>query len=449
MKRSFVFAIVAIVLAFTSIAAFAVYVLTAPTPLKIAVGPTGGEDTRLVVAIMQTLSREKQPVRLRLFPTDGPSGSATALTEEKTELAIVRSDGVMPPNAATVAIMHRDVAVVLARPGTNIAKLSDLAGRIVGIPRGMNLNQKLLNFILERSGIDPASVTKIAARYQELPAMMQDERLDAVFVVAPVTSSFLSDVERAMTNAKGESPRIVAIPDAEAIAQRSPVLETFTLLRGTFAGAPPRPAVNVQTLAVTHRLVADRQVREGTIADLAKSLFEVRQAVAADVPAATRIEQPNTEAPGPFVIHPGAAAYFDGEQKSFIEEYGEWIYIVIMAVGLLGSLGAAMMSRSVGSARPTGRSDLDRMLLILRRTRQSETYEALDELEREADESFARMIDRSASSQIEEPVMSAFTIALGEVRAAIQVRRDELYEDEEDEDEEEEDEVEETSRSRA
>jgi len=422
-RRSVVLLMIAGILALTALGALAIYLFAAPTPLRIAVGPVGSEDTRLVAAILQTFAREKHPIRLRMVPTDGPSGAAEQLASEKVDLAIVRSDGNVPPNAATVAIMHRDVAVILATPASRITNIGDLAGKRVGIIRGYNLNQKFLEFVLERSGVDRTSVAKVNLRAQDVRASVAEGKIDAILAVAPVTANFLSTLQQDLLTALGQYPVIVPIADAEAIAQRNPLFEPFTILRGTFGGSPPRPSENIPTLAVTHRLVADRKLKDRVVADLAKSLFEIRQVVAVDAPIGARIEQPNSESPGPLVTHPGAAAYFDGEQRTFIEQYGEWIYIAVMGVSLIGSLGAALLSRFLGSSRPTGQSDLDRMLLLLRRTRSAMSIADLDEVQREADESFTRMVERSARSEIEEAVMSAFTIALGEVRNAIEDRR--------------------------
>lgn len=423
MRQRIMLLSIAGVLALTALAAFLVYIFAAPTTLRIAVGPVGSEDTRLVAAVLQTFAREKLPIRLRMVPTDGPTASAEALAAQKVDLAIVRSDGNVPPNAATVAILHRDVAVLLTTPDSGITTLSGLAGKRVGIARGFNLNSKLLTFVLERSGIDPTSVSLVRLRARDVRAAITEGRIDAVFAVAPTTSSLLSALQQDMTAADGRRPVVVPIADAEAIAQRNPLLEPFTLLRGTFGGSPPRPAENIPSLAVTHRLVADRQLKEALVGDLAKSLFEVRQAIAVDAPMGARIEQPDTEAPSPLVIHPGAAAYFDGEQSSFIEQYGEWLYLGVMGFGLLGSVGAALLGLLLGKGRPSGQSDLDRMLMFLRQARSETTLEGLDQLQREADESLMRMVERAARSEVDEPVMSAFTIALGEVRTALDDRR--------------------------
>lgn len=423
MKRSFIFLLVAIVLGLTSITAFLVYSFAAPSVLRIAVGPVGSEDTKAVVTILQTFAREKHPIRLRLVPSDGPTGSAELLKVGKADLAVVRSDGNVPPNAATVAILHRDALLIMAPEGRGIRSVADLAGRKIGIVRGFNLNSKLLDLILQHNGVDPAKTTKVSVRPGEVRSAIADGSIDVLLSVGPPSGSVVSQLHSDMFSAAGLPPVIVKLADAEAIAQRNPTFEVTTVLRGTFGGSPPRPSESVETIGVTHRIVADRGLKEAVVADLAKSLFDVRQTVAAEVPNFARIEAPNTEVLGPMVVHPGASSYFEGEQKTFIEQYGEWIYIGIMGFSLLGSLGAALLSRQFSHRRPAGTSEIDKMLLLLRRARAAATLADLDKVQQDADEAFGRTVERAADSDIDDAVLSAFTIALGEVRTAIDDRR--------------------------
>jgi len=426
---------IAFVLGLTALGAAIVYFASAPTVLRIAVGPVGSEDTRIVVTILQTFAREKHPVRLRLVPSDSPLASADLLRTGKADLAIVRSDGNVPPNAATVAILHRDALLIMAPADKTIRTVADLAGRRIGLLRSGVLDQKLLDLVLMRNGIDPARTERVMLRPNDIRTAVQSGQVDAVLFVGPPAGTNAARIFADLFLDDGRAPAIIRLADSEAIAQSSPVVEATTVLRGTFGGSPPRPAENIETIAVTHRLVADRALKDQVVADLAKSLFEIRQSVAAEIPNFARIEAPDTETLGPMLVHPGAATYFEGEQKSFIEQYGEWIYIAIMGVSLLGSVIAALLSRQLSGRPPAGTGDIDRLLMLLRRARLAESEDDLDEIQEEADEVFGRTLERAAAARIDETVMSAFTIALSEVRAAVDERRGQLrQEDEDDED---------------
>ena len=97
-----------------------------PTTLKVAVGPVGSENTRLVVALSQYLTRERAPIRLRLVLTESAAASAQALEDERADLAVVRTDVAMPVKGQTVAIKHRDAALLITTPLSGISQVSGL-----------------------------------------------------------------------------------------------------------------------------------------------------------------------------------------------------------------------------------------------------------------------------------------------------------------------------------
>jgi TRAP transporter TAXI family solute receptor len=415
--------IVAAVLALTAASAFVVQRFFAPTVLRVAVGPVGSADTKLVATILQIFAREKHPIRLRIVPTDNPVASAEALRAGRVDAALVRSDGNLPPNATTVAILHRDAFMLMVPATTDISSLGDLKGRKIGIIRGYALNQKLADLVLQANGVQPDETTKVQINPTDLKDAIATGRIDAVLVVGPPASSTIAQIYSDLYSPAGQSPVILPIPAPEAIAQRNPTLETAQVLKGTFGGTPLKPERTIDTIAVTHRLVVDRGIRDSVAEAFARSLFDIRQSVAAEFPNFAQIEAPDTEKLGPLIVHPGAAAYFDGETKTFIEQYGEWIYIAIMVVSLAGSVLAAVLSRRFAHNKPPGKAEIDRMLLLLRQARSSASVEDLDRIQTEADEVFGRTVERAAGAEVDEAVLSAFTIALSEVRTAIEERR--------------------------
>ena len=423
MRRSVVFLTIAVVLALVSASAFVVHRAFSPTVLRVAVGPAGSQDVKLMATILQIFAREKHPIRLRLAPTDGPVGSAEALRSGRADMALVRSDGNLPPNATTVAILHRDAFMIMAPDGSGVRTLPDLRGKRIGIVRGFALNQRLVDLVLQENGVTPEQTIKVHVGSTGLKDLLAQKKVDVVLVVGPPSSPLVAQVYQELHSPEGQPPSILPVPSHEAIVQKYPVLESATILKGTFGGAPLRPAQSIDSIAVTHRLVVDRGMKEAVATDLARSLFDIRQSVSAEFPNFGQIEAPDTEKLGPLVVHPGAALYFDGETKTFIEQYGEWIYIAIMIVSLAGSVLAALLSRSFADRKPPGKSEIDRMLLLLRQARSAQSADDLERIQTEADEVFGRTVERAANSDIDETVLSAFSIALGELRTAVDERR--------------------------
>ena len=74
-------------IAFAAAAGTLYYVLR-PTTLRIAVGPAGSEDQKLVQLMAQTFARENSAVRLSLVATEGTAESIALFTAGKADLAV-------------------------------------------------------------------------------------------------------------------------------------------------------------------------------------------------------------------------------------------------------------------------------------------------------------------------------------------------------------------------
>src|SRR6478735_8190113 len=146
-RRSVMHLILAGVLAAMFVGAGVVY-MTRPATLRIAVGPAGSDDAKVVQTIAQVLARERGNVRLRVIPTDGATEAAAAIDNNTTDLAVVRGDLSLPKSARAVATLRKNVVVLWALPQRAAAKggaakkgravpairkVADLAGRRIGI----------------------------------------------------------------------------------------------------------------------------------------------------------------------------------------------------------------------------------------------------------------------------------------------------------------------------
>ena len=345
MQRPALLALAALLLAI-GISALAWQIGSAPTTLRVAVGAPGSEDSRLIAAIGAALSRERETIRLQIVPTRGPAESARALDEGRADLAVARTDIAMPEKGQTVAIMHRDVVLMLARPGGGVATVPDLRGRTIGIVRDVAANRRVLDAMLAFYDVPQVDVRVVPlAGAPEIEQEMRAGRVDAVLAVGTLSGRTVTETfAAAVAAAGGASPVIVPVPEAEAIAQRSAIFETFEIVRGAFGGSMARPAEAVRTLGVNHRLVASANLEEEHMSELARLIFALRPRVAAEVPLANRIEAPDTSKSSSLPVHPGAAAYYDGEVQTFFERYSDWIYVGIMVLSILGSCFAGFAS---------------------------------------------------------------------------------------------------------
>lgn len=90
------------------------------------------------------------------------------------------------------------------------------------------------------------------------------------------------------------------------------------------------PDDKVETVSVSHLIVARKALSETTVAAFFRQLFAVRQAVARQVPGAARITKPDTEKDAELPIHRGAAAVIDGTERTFLDRYGDYFWFALL-----------------------------------------------------------------------------------------------------------------------
>ena len=203
-RRSFGFFIVLAGILIVTAAAAALYVALLPVTLRIAVGPPGSDDQKLVQALTQTFTRERSAVRLSPISTDGGAESISLLAASKTDLAVVRGDLEMPTDAESVAIVRKNVVVLWAPSGLpvkgskkppvpKIKSLEDLPGHRVGIIGRTQANVTLFRVILTESGIAPGKVEVVQFGRNQLAEMARDPTIAAFIAVGPLDSKITTD----------------------------------------------------------------------------------------------------------------------------------------------------------------------------------------------------------------------------------------------------------------
>jgi len=408
------------------------YFAMRPVTLKIAVGPANSDDLKVVQALTQAFAQHKNYVRLRPIQTDGATASADALAENKVDLAIVRGDVDVPKNAQAVATLRKNVVVLWSVPGkgkkkgAKITKIAQLAGHRVGVVGRTQANVNLLKVILQQYGVDPAKVDIIQFPANEAAEAIKSQKADAYLAAGPVNSKITADAIAASTKDFG-APTFLAIDSADAIAQNHPVYEASEIPAGTYGGSPDRPDDEVKTISFSHHIVARKAVSDTTIAAFTRQLFAVRQQLVAEFPMAAKIETPDTDKDAVIPVHPGAAAFVDGEEKTFLDKYSDYIWWTLMALSAMGSIGAWFAGYLKKDERDNNSHLRDRLFDLIAAARKSETTDELDQMQTEADEILRDTLRCFDHGAIEEGGLTAINIVLDQFHAAVADRKAVLF----------------------
>jgi len=415
-----------------AVAAGTLYYVLRPTTLRIAVGPPGSDDQKLIQLMAQTFARDGSPVRLSPVTTDGTTESIALFSAGKADLAVARGDLNLPENAESVAILRKNVVVLWSAPGLpakgkkqsspKVKTLDALAGHRVGVIGRTEANVKLLRVILQESGIDPEKVAISQFGTNQIGEMARDPSLDAFMAVGPLKSKITVDAIAATATARGE-PKFLPIDVSDAIAQKNPLYESEEIPGSIFSSSPARPEDKVDTVSVNHLIIAPKSLSDTAVAAFARQLFTARQQLARELPTAAQIEKPDTDKDAALPAHAGAAAYIDGNERTFLEKYTDYIWFAILLLSGLGSAGAWLNHYWKRDEREQYIVHRDHLLNLIYKVRKAETPEELAEMQGAADNVLREALDCYDDGAIEDGDLSVIGLALEQFHHAIADRR--------------------------
>jgi TRAP transporter TAXI family solute receptor len=414
-------------------AAGALYYVLRPVTLRIAVGPPGSDDHKLIEATADAFASESRTVRLSVITTDGAVEALALLRAGKAQLAVARGDLDMPADAQTVAIVRKNFVVLWSRsgpagksskrkPAAKIKEIADLAGHRVGVIGRTPANVALLRVILSAAGVEADKVAVTQFGTDQIEGLARDPTLDAFMAVGPLDSKITSDAIAATARGRGE-PKFLAIDASEAIALKHPRYESEEIPPSVFNADPAWPDDKVETVSVNHLILAQKALSEATVAAFFRQLFADRQVIARQVPGVAHISKPDTEKDAELPVHRGAAAVIDGTERTFLDKYGDYFWFALLLLSGLGSAGAWLRHYLNRDERDENTSHRNRILAIVSGVRTAESNQSLLTMQREVDAIIAETLECYDDGAIEEEELAAFGLVLELFNHAMVERR--------------------------
>jgi TRAP transporter TAXI family solute receptor len=409
------------------------YLLLRPITLRIAVGPPGSDDQKLIQGLAQALARDGSSVRLAPITTEGAAESVVLLKAGNTDLAVTRADLDLPANAEAVAILRKNFVVLWSpsglapkgskkEPTPKIKDISGLAGHRVGVIGRTQANITLLRVILTESGVDADKVATTQFGTNQISEMAHDPTIDAFMAVGPLDSKVTSDAIAATARARGE-PKFLPIDVSEAIAQKHPLYESEEIPGSSFSSSPARPDDKVETVSVNHLIVAPHTLSETAVGTFTRELFAVRQTLGREFHGALNIEKPDTDKDAALPAHPGAAAYIDGTERTFLEKYSDYMWGGLLLLSGIGSGLAWLRHYLKRDEREQNTQHREKLLATISRVRAVDSLDQLAVMQREVDDILRETLECYDDGAIEEGDLSAFGLVLQQFHHAVVERR--------------------------
>jgi TRAP-type uncharacterized transport system substrate-binding protein len=455
----------------------AFYYSTRATVMRIAAGP---DSTKIVQVLASALAKSHDRLQLRLVATANANASAQALGNGSADLAIVPTTVGKSPDWPVVAILRQNVMALIvpapaptpapaaaaaptkkaasrkttkAKPAkatktakdkdsdtdnadddstkdANKLKVTQLAGKRIGIVTGNEATADLLGVVLNHYGVPPDKVQVSQIDPANLADAVHKNAVDVIFVAGAATGQAIGDAVKAAAQ-NGVAPTFVEIDQADGIAKRNIAFDSVEIDAGTFGGVPPTPDEKLTSLSFPEYLVARKSFSHSSIADLAKVIYTSRLTIAAQLDGDVKIEAPKTDKDADALVHQGALDYLNDDQKSFFDRYGDDIFYGMLIFPVFGSAIAGLASYLRADSRTRRLRLLQKVLDLVRKVHAAQTLEAIEHLQVEADNLVIAIIHLSEHEEFDESVRMSFAFALDQLRFAIAARRTAILDREE------------------
>ena len=403
-------------------AAGTLYYALRPVTLRIAVGPPGSDDHNVILAMADIFASESRTVRLSVITTDGAAEALALLGAGKADLALGRVDLAMPADAQAVAIVRKNFVVLWSpsglagksskrKPAPKIKEIADLVGHRVGVIGRTPANPALLRVILSASGVEADKIAVTQFGTDQIEQLARDSALDAFMAVGPLDSKITSDAIAATARTRGE-PKFLAIEASEAIALKHPRYESEEIPPSVFNANPAWPDDTVETVSVSHLIVARKALSETTVAAFFRQLFAIRQEIAQQVSGAAHITRPDAEKDAELPVHRGAAAVIDGTERTFLDRYGDYFWFALLLVSGIGSAGAWLRHHLNRNEREENTSHRNRILTMVSRVRTAGSNQELLTMQRNVDAVIGEALECYDGGAIEGEELAAFYLVL-------------------------------------
>jgi TRAP-type uncharacterized transport system substrate-binding protein len=393
-----------------------------PTTLTIAVGSLDGEAPRLISGLASRLAAVNAPIRLKSVETTNAVDAADLFASNKVDLAVVRGDVGDLSQAQAVVVLAHAVVLLVAPPGSAITDIAGLKRASVGVVGG-DINRNLVAVLTREYDLSRANVSFRNLAPADTRRALEAKEVRAILVAVPLAEKYLTLLRGLFPQNAKTAPTLIPIEAAGAIAEKQRAYESFDVPKGTLRGSPPVPDDDLTTLRVSFYVVARKQLSDDVAGALAEALMKARRDLLGELPVLSQMTAPSTDSDAFLPVHPGAAAFFNGTQQSFLDKWGNAIFITPMIIGGLISVAAAAWKFLRAGELSKDERGLDALYALGARIRMTEAESELSDIETEIDRVLQAQRARTAAGDENALDVTTLNVAAHRLQSLIHDRR--------------------------
>ena len=383
--------------------------------LVLAAGSKDGESYILSQAIKQVVEARNSRIKIEVVETGGTKENIEKLEKGEVQLITAQADVPAGLSARTVMILYQDSFQLIVKDKSRITQFSDLKGSRIALPQKGGQFRSFIE-VAAHYGLQEKDFKFIGSAQEDANNAFRQDRADAMFRVRALGNKTVLEM------VQQHQGRLVAIDQAAALKIKYPAFEPTLIPKGAYRGSDPIvPPADLATIAVDRTLLASKQLDDYVVREITEVLDGQRQDIsgkipedAADVkPLVSNIKKPETTGGTGIPIHPGAIAYFDRNEPSFIQDHADYIALILTVVLLLGSWTWEIKAWIDRRKKDVADVYIEAAISLMTRVQdnQQSPEQALEELDR----SFAK----AATALVEEEISQESFRTLSEAYKAV------------------------------
>jgi TRAP transporter TAXI family solute receptor len=311
-------------------------------------------------------------------------------------------------NIRTVTLLYKDTfQLVVKNPQIN--QFAQLKGKTIALAATGGQYQSFLT-VAKHFGLSEKDfkITGLDSNDKPIPGYndrfadkdFRENKADAVFRVRAIGNKSIANL---VNNYQG---KLISIPQAEAMKIKQPAFEAAIIPQGAYRGNYPVPNTNLSTVAISRLLLANDQVDANIIRKLIQTIYENRQEIANEIPLdhaevkplISSISPPKENSGVDIFLHPGAAAFYDKDKPSFIQEYADYIGL-LLTIFLLAFQWIRQLKLWIEKSKKDEADEYIKSAISLMKAGQYQIGDRQRKLDKTFDEAAKSLIDERISQE--------------------------------------------------